>query len=182
LHQDLGATMIYVTHDQVEAMTLADRMVVLRDGRIEQVGTPMQIYLDPANAFVAGFVGSPKMNFLDARITAVSGDGCWVNIPALATADYECRTLRSRPAVGTDITVGIRSEHIEECGAEPGFAGTIAIVERLGSVSYAYVETACGARMSVERRVPGADKLGDTLHFRLMPDRVFAFSRTGERL
>jgi ABC-type sugar transport system ATPase subunit len=182
LHQDLGATMIYVTHDQVEAMTLADRMVVLRDGRIEQVGTPMQIYLDPANAFVAGFVGSPKMNFLDARITAVSGDGCWVNIPALATADYECRTLRSRPAIGTDITVGIRSEHIEECGAEPGFAGTIAIVERLGSVSYAYVETACGARMSVERRVPGADKLGDTLHFRLMPDRVFAFSRTGERL
>jgi lactose/L-arabinose transport system ATP-binding protein len=182
LHQDLDATMIYVTHDQVEAMTLADRIVVLRDGCIEQVGTPMQVYLDPANVFVAGFVGSPKMNFLDARISAVGADRVWVNIPTLAPGDYECRTPHSRPAVGTAVTVGIRSEHIEEVGADLGFPAAVSIVERLGSVSYAYVETALGAHLCVERRVPREDRVGNTLRLRLMPEHVFAFAATGERL
>jgi ABC-type sugar transport system ATPase subunit len=182
LHQDLDATMIYVTHDQVEAMTLADRIVVLRDGCIEQVGTPMQLYLDPANVFVAGFVGSPKMNFLDARISAVREDTVWVTIPALAPGDYECRTLRSRPAVGMKITLGVRSEHIEEIGADLGFPAKVSIVERLGSTSYAYVETALGAHLCVERRVQREDHVGSTVRLRLMPECVFAFAETGERL
>jgi ABC-type sugar transport system ATPase subunit len=174
--------MIYVTHDQVEAMTLADRIVVLRDGCIEQVGTPMQLYLDPANVFVAGFVGSPKMNFLDARISAVREDTVWVTIPALAPGDYECRTLRSRPAVGMKITLGVRSEHIEEIGADLGFPAKVSIVERLGSTSYAYVETALGAHLCVERRVQREDHVGSTVRLRLMPECVFAFAETGERL
>jgi len=174
--------MIYVTHDQVEAMTLADRIVVLRDGRIEQVGTPMQLYLDPANVFVAGFVGSPKMNFLEGRISALSSDGVWVNIPMLGSGDFECRTLRSRPAVGAEITLGIRAEHIEEVDGAPGFPAKIGIVERLGSVSYVYVETTHGARLCVERRVGREDQLGKDISLQLMPNRVFAFAKTGERL
>jgi ABC-type sugar transport system ATPase subunit len=163
-------------------MTLADRIVVLRDGCIEQVGTPMQIYLDPANVFVAGFVGSPKMNFLDARISAVGTDGVWVNIPTLAPGEYECRTVRSRPAVGTEVTVGIRSEHIEEVGGDLGFPAKVGIVERLGSVSYAYVETALGAHLCVERRVQREDHVGNAIRLRLMPECVFAFAEAGERL
>jgi lactose/L-arabinose transport system ATP-binding protein len=156
--------------------------VVLRDGCIEQVGTPMQIYLDPANLFVAGFVGSPKMNFLDARVSSVGADRIWVNIPTLAPGDYECRTLHRRPAVGANVTVGIRSEHIEEVGADLGFSAKVAIVERLGSVAYAYVETALGAHLCVERRVPREDRVGNTVRLRLMPECVFAFAATGERL
>jgi lactose/L-arabinose transport system ATP-binding protein len=182
LHQDLDATMIYVTHDQVEAMTLADRIVVLRDGCIEQVGAPMQIYLDPANVFVAGFVGSPKMNFLDARISAVSAHTVWVTIPTLASGDFECRTLRSRPVVGTQVTIGVRSEHIEDAGGDLGFSARVSLVERLGSVSYAYVETALGARLSVERRAQRPDHIGDTFRLRLLPECVFAFAESGERL
>jgi ABC-type sugar transport system ATPase subunit len=182
LHQDLDATMIYVTHDQVEAMTLADRIVVLRSGCIEQIGTPMDLYGDPANVFVAGFVGSPKMNFLDARISAVSEDSVSVKIPTIGPGDYECRTLRSRPAVGTEVTLGIRSEHIGESSPECGFPATIGIVERLGSVSYAYVETEHGARLTIERRVQRDDHIGSVIHFRMMPEHVFAFAKTGERL
>jgi lactose/L-arabinose transport system ATP-binding protein len=163
-------------------MTLADRIVVLREGCIEQVGTPMQLYLDPANRFVAGFVGSPKMNFLDARISAVDADRVWLSIPTLSPGDYECRTLHSRPAVGAAVTVGIRSEHIEEVGADQGFPAQVSIVERLGSVSYAYVETALGAHLCVERRVQREDHVGNTLRLRLMPECVFAFAETGARL
>jgi lactose/L-arabinose transport system ATP-binding protein len=182
LHQDLEATMIYVTHDQVEAMTLADRIVVLRDGRIEQVGTPMQIYLDPANLFVAGFVGSPKMNFLEARVTGVSAEGIRMAIPSLGLGEYECRTVGIRPAVGTAITVGIRPEHIDEVGTESGFAAEIQIVEQLGSVSYAYVETVHGAHLTVERRVGREDRKGSVIRLSLSPKHLFAFDQTGGRL
>jgi len=181
LHQDLDATMIYVTHDQVEAMTLADRIVVLRDGRIEQVGTPMQLYLNPDNVFVAGFIGSPKMNFMDGRISALSANSAWVDILGLAPGAFELSALRSRPAVGTEVTVGFRPEHIHETG-EQGFPASIVIVEHLGSVSYAYVETPQGARLGIERRGQHDDQPGRSIRLRLEPARVFAFSRTGERL
>jgi lactose/L-arabinose transport system ATP-binding protein len=181
LHQDLDATMIYVTHDQVEAMTLADRIVVLRDGRIEQVGTPMQLYLNPDNVFVAGFIGSPKMNLMDGRISALSADCACVDIPGLAPGSFELPALRSRPAVGTEVTVGFRPEHIHETG-EQGFPASIVLVEHLGSVSYAYVETPQGARLGIERRGQHDDQPGRSIRLRLEPARVFAFSRTGERL
>ena len=182
LHQDLDATMIYVTHDQVEAMTLADRIVVLRDGRIEQVGTPMQLYLDPDNVFVAGFIGSPKMNFMDGRISALSATSAWVDIPALAPGSFELPALRSRPEVGTEVTVGFRPEHIHETGDAYGFQANIVIVEHLGSVSYAYVETPQGARLGLERRGQHDDQPGSSIRLKLEPSRVFAFSKTGERL
>ena len=112
LHRELAATMIYVTHDQVEAMTLADRIVVLNAGRIEQVGAPMELYNNPANTFVAGFIGSPQMNFLEAGALGAPGK-----------------------------TLGIRPEHLEisrETGAIPG---TISHVEHLGGETNVYVRT-----------------------------------------
>jgi len=182
LHQDLGATMIYVTHDQVEAMTLADKIVVLRDGYIEQVGSPMALYLDPDNLFVAGFIGSPQMNFMPGRIVSVSGGITLAEIPTLGPGKYELGTMRGRTEPGVEITVGFRPEHACDAVGDTGTDGTIDIIEHLGSVSYAYVHTQGGARVTVERRGQTNGRSGDPLRFSIMPDRLFAFSKTGTRL
>ncbi|MFN0115778.1 MAG: ABC transporter ATP-binding protein, partial [Paracoccaceae bacterium] len=152
LHRQLGASMVYVTHDQTEAMTLADRIVVLRDGRIEQVGTPMELYNDPANRFVAGFLGSPAMNFLPG-------------------------TLAASPAA----EIGIRPEHIGVV-ADGRLQGTIAHVERLGSDTNLIVALAGGETVTVrlfgqhDHRVDAAVSLGfDDRH-------TFAFDAEGRRL
>lgn len=109
LHQELKNTMIYVTHDQVEAMTLADKIVVLRDGNVEQVGSPLALYHNPANLFVAGFIGSPKMNFVPARVAACNGNDAQLEMP-----DGQTLTVSLiRPVnEGESVTVGIRPEHI----------------------------------------------------------------------
>ena len=110
LHQELKTTMIYVTHDQVEAMTLARRIVVLSAGRIEQVGTPMELYKDPDNIFVAGFIGSPRMNFLDAEVSRP--------VRAMLSCGFVGRHVRAavdvRPrSPGTTLTLGVRPEHFD---------------------------------------------------------------------
>src|SRR6056297_714783 len=141
LHKDIGATMIYVTHDQVEAMTLADKIVVLRAGRVEQVGSPMQLYEDPDNKFVAGFIGSPSMNFLRGTVTA---DG--VEVPGLG------RTLQPKvtlPPDGTAVQIGVRPEHLK---LTEGTALRVDLTEALGGVSYAYLVAETGERMIVEDR------------------------------
>jgi ABC-type sugar transport system ATPase subunit len=104
LHRDLGVTMVFVTHDQVEAMTLADRIVVLRGGRIEQVGSPTELYLRPANTFVAGFIGSPKMNFVKTRAAGVEKDGV-----VLSHAAFPNKTLRVTTQKPPSCSVGTRS-------------------------------------------------------------------------
>jgi lactose/L-arabinose transport system ATP-binding protein len=136
LHNDLGATMIYVTHDQVEAMTLADKIVVLRAGRIEQAGAPLDLYSDPDNLFVAGFIGSPKMNFLRGTVTR-SGNGT----ATIALADYEGASA-SVPISGTlkddaSVLLGIRPEHFSADGAA-SLETRIEVIEDLGGVSYGY--------------------------------------------
>ncbi|RMT67737.1 hypothetical protein ALP43_04661, partial [Pseudomonas azotoformans] len=116
LHKELQATMIYVTHDQVEAMTLADKVVVLNSGRIEQVGSPLELYHQPANLFVAGFLGTPKMGFLKGQVTRVDSQGCEVQLDAgtLISLPLSGATL----SVGSAVTLGIRPEHLEM--ATPG--------------------------------------------------------------
>jgi ABC-type sugar transport system ATPase subunit len=183
LHQDLGATMIYVTHDQVEAMTLADKIVVLRDGRIEQVGSPMSLYFEPDNLFVAGFIGSPQMNFFEGRILATAeGNGARAEIPSLGPGLFEIGTLRTQPEVGAQITVGFRPEHASDGLSEPAVPGTIDLIEHLGSVSYAYVRTQGGARVTVELRGQPAARPGDSVRLSITSKRLFAFANTGERL
>src|SRR4029434_9881462 len=110
LHADLRATMIYVTHDQVEAMTMADRIVVLRDGRIEQTGSPLDLYNRPANRFVAGFIGSPKMNFIAATMSVATAATQLV-IPGIGELSVPIEPGSTQ--VGQTVTVGVRPEHIE---------------------------------------------------------------------
>ncbi len=143
LHKRLKATMIYVTHDQTEAMTMADRIVVLRAGRIEQQGTPLELYNRPANKFVAGFIGSPRMNFLDGN--AVGGRAvAFEGLPSLAVAAARETTE------GEAVTLGVRPEHLGFTDGE-GLPGVVEIVEQMGGESYVYVMLANGARLTVRR-------------------------------
>ncbi|MDA5094741.1 sn-glycerol-3-phosphate ABC transporter ATP-binding protein UgpC [Aliiroseovarius sp. KMU-50] len=143
LHKEIGATMIYVTHDQVEAMTLADKIVVLRAGLIEQVGSPMQLYNDPDNKFVAGFIGSPSMNFLEGVV-----QGGKVVVPSLS--GREISTDVTLPAEGSAILMGVRPQHMT---IEAGDGGAILdLRERLGGVSYDYLVAGNGEKIIVENR------------------------------
>ncbi|MDR7334533.1 ABC transporter ATP-binding protein [Roseateles asaccharophilus] len=159
LHRELGSSMIYVTHDQVEAMTLADRIVVLRDGRVEQAGPPLQLYREPANAFVAGFIGSPAINLFDAAA-----------LPALAP------TGAAR--------LGVRPEHWRCVDAStPGAVGAKAVhVERLGAISYLYAQTEHLGRVCVQLDGGRAAEAGDTLALQPHPDWIYAFDAQGARL
>ncbi|MEX0333770.1 ABC transporter ATP-binding protein [Vibrio tubiashii] len=142
LHQDLQNTMIYVTHDQVEAMTLADKIVVLRDGRVEQVGSPLELYHNPQNEFVAGFIGSPKMNFIPTKIESsneqglklVSEDGSLFTLPA----------VQQDLAAGGTLTLGIRPEHLEiDLSGDVHLNFQSEVVERLGNSTYMFGQS-CG--------------------------------------
>ena len=137
LHHDLKTTMIYVTHDQVEAMTLADKIVVLDKGVISQVGTPLDLYNTPANRFVAGFIGSPAMNFLPATAANVAGG-------LELTLTVGRVTVPSRATAGP-VELGIRPEHVVLTGPGQGlFDGQVSVVEQLGNTSYVYVDTPSG--------------------------------------
>jgi ABC-type sugar transport system ATPase subunit len=139
LHHELGNTMVYVTHDQVEAMTLADKIVVLRSGRVEQVGSPLELYHAPANEFVAGFIGSPKMNFIDATLENLNGDQAQVRLP-----DQQLITLKlasDNVSVGDPVRLGIRPEHIyAKSDVQGDFSVTFQseVVERLGNSTYLF--------------------------------------------
>jgi multiple sugar transport system ATP-binding protein len=176
LHRDLGATMIYVTHDQVEAMTLADKIVVLEAGQVRQVGAPLELYHLPKNQFVAGFIGSPKMNFLPVTITAVRGDGITV-----ASPDWDGDCLIPVDAgdaqVGSTASLGIRPEHIavgEGSGVQ--VQGHVGLVERLGHETFIEMETRGGQTLSA---LVGGGTLVDVaqvfkLHFQPADCHLFA--------
>jgi lactose/L-arabinose transport system ATP-binding protein len=140
LHREIGATMIYVTHDQVEAMTLADKIVVLRAGRVEQVGKPLDLYNDPGNRFVAGFIGSPAMNFV-----AGSVDGSGVETKGLANP---VATKVSLPAQGSEVSVGLRPQHLKIDSS--GTTHRVELTEALGGVSYVHLTAPSGERLIVE--------------------------------
>ena len=151
MHHDMKTTMVYVTHDQVEAMTLADKIVVMNFGKVEQVGAPMDLYYNPCNKFVAGFIGSPKMNFIPTEITKVGTDSVCVR---LDEQDVEVPALTSGVKVGDKVTVGIRPEYIsigavqkslEVLGGSPAVTLNFDsdVVERLGNNTYVY-GTCCG--------------------------------------
>ncbi|MEM0899002.1 MAG: sn-glycerol-3-phosphate ABC transporter ATP-binding protein UgpC [Pseudomonadota bacterium] len=135
LHNDIGATMVYVTHDQVEAMTLADKIVVLRSGRVEQVGSPLELYNNPDNEFVAGFIGSPKMNFLNAKVSGFDDGKASVK---LNDFDADIRVNAGDGLqTGQEIRVGLRPEHFSTDG-DASLETRIDVVEELGGVSFAY--------------------------------------------
>ncbi|SNY90694.1 carbohydrate ABC transporter ATP-binding protein, CUT1 family [Cohaesibacter sp. ES.047] len=174
LHQKLGNTMIYVTHDQTEAMTLADKIVVLRAGRIEQVGSPAQLYDDPDNMFVGGFIGSPKMNFLDGIIRP---DGVEV-----AGIILETRTIQNRPANGTAVRVGIRPEHwrLAEDG-QKAVPFTVGFSEFLGGASYLY-GTIGEKRCTVDVDRETISQPGSVLHLTVDENHICLFGEDEQRI
>jgi len=151
LHQQLKTTMIYVTHDQVEAMTMADKIVVLNAGNIEQYGTPMELYRTPANRFVAGFIGSPKMNFVDG----------------------------AEAAKFNAFSIGVRPEHMTIAKASGTWKGTIGVAEHLGSDTFFYVH--CDGLGPVTVRTEGNEdfKPGDTVWLTPDPAHIYRFDKTG---
>jgi len=153
-HSMSNVTMIYVTHDQVEAMTLADRICVLRDGLIEQVGTPLELYERPQSLFVAGFIGSPQMNFLKGKF-----------------ADAYKAT-----------TIGIRSEHIDIVESGGVWTGEVVHSENLGSDSYVYVEVGSEMPLIVRQNGTSSKKLGETLHLAPIGNTVHRFDAAGKPL
>ncbi len=184
LHSDLETTMIYVTHDQVEAMTLADKIVILNGGYIEQVGKPMDLYNKPANLFVAGFIGSPKMNFL--KLASAQSDGKSLK---LKSNDFRGgQLMMESPAgvsisQGTDITLGIRPEHIEVTEKEQGKGVfNIEVVESLGDVTYLHGVTKAGNALTVSITGYHAFKHGDTAGFDFTTKDVHLFGSNGEAL
>jgi lactose/L-arabinose transport system ATP-binding protein len=170
LHREIGATMIYVTHDQVEAMTLADKIVVLRGGRVEQVGRPLDLYHDPDNKFVAGFIGSPAMNFLAARV----GAGGALDCPGLATPVTSSASL---PPAGSDVTIGLRPQHLSIAA---GDSHRVEVIEALGGVSYIHVIGPTGDKLVVEAREDPKIEIGDRVGIGHDGAQVMAFDAKTE--
>jgi multiple sugar transport system ATP-binding protein len=176
LHARLGTTMIYVTHDQVEAMTMADKIVVLRAGRVEQIGRPLDLYNNPANQFVAGFIGSPRMNFIAARMLSAESGALRV-----ALAEGECAVAAASGDVGSgeELSLGIRPEHISIAG--PGETATmpaeVALTEQLGGESYVYCTCPDGAQ--IVARLPGqtAVRRGERIGLVFPPGECHLFRR-----
>jgi multiple sugar transport system ATP-binding protein len=178
LHKELQATMIYVTHDQVEAMTLADKVVVLNGGRVEQVGSPLELYHHPANLFVAGFLGTPKMGFLKGTISRVEASACEVTLDAGTTVLLPF--TNAQQSVGDAVTLGIRPEHLELAGEGDCQLTVIADVsERLGSDTYCHVRTTSGEALTMRIRGDLASQYGETLKLHLNSAHCHLFDAQG---
>jgi multiple sugar transport system ATP-binding protein len=179
LHDELNATMIYVTHDQVEAMTMADKIVVLQAGRVEQVGSPLELYHHPANLFVAGFIGSPRMNLMQAAVVEAGANGTTVAVPGggRVAVPVEPGTV----GIGDTVTLGIRPEglHIDPAGP---MSGTVALTERLGSLTLLHVALEGGQDITVQTE--GGDTTRPHEQIRLAVDQAAChlFDNTGTAL
>jgi multiple sugar transport system ATP-binding protein len=170
LHKQLGTTMIYVTHDQVEAMTLADRIVVLANGGIEQIGSPLALYEHPANLFVAGFIGSPKINLLAATVVEASAERA---VLTLAGGErFEALVDAARAQVGDTVMLGIRPEQLRLADGANSVGVEVRFVEELGGVTFAYVD-AGETGMTVQ--LPGGTHLSMGDKIRLQADAAAAY-------
>jgi multiple sugar transport system ATP-binding protein len=180
LHRELGTTMIYVTHDQVEAMTMADKIVVLRAGRVEQVGSPLALYNAPANQFVAGFIGNPKMNLLKGAL--VGADATSVSVDVAGT-----RIVLDRPLLGAHdgaITFGIRPEHIvasDGGGVSLGQA-TVHVVEQLGGETLIYGELSDRQPVTVKLDGQRPVQTGTKVEIRFDPRAAHLFKPESVRI
>ncbi|AKJ28480.1 ABC transporter ATP-binding protein [Caldimonas brevitalea] len=180
LHQELRSTMIYVTHDQVEAMTLGERIVVFNGGRIEQVGTPLELYERPANLFVAGFLGSPKMNFLPCRLAGEPGDQLRLQV-GNAGEWLLPRGSASTAALDGQLTLGVRPEHLEFAAPGTGLKAHLDLVEHLGDATIAYVRVD-GVERELAVKLPGSVhglQRGDPVGLVPVAGRALVFDKDG---
>ncbi|MDR6959413.1 multiple sugar transport system ATP-binding protein [Pseudomonas brassicacearum] len=179
LHARLGSTMIYVTHDQVEAMTLADKIVVLNGGRIEQVGSPQELYERPASRFVAGFLGSPRMNFLPAFLHA---PGATSLVESLVLGMTSLPFNSSGLAANTPLMLGIRPEHVALKAAQGSAGVTVTVVEYLGSETYVHLDTGQEEPLICRCEVNAGWQVGDRVELQLAFDHLHLFDADGTAL
>ena len=182
LHERLETTAIYVTHDQVEAMTLGDRVVVMKDGVVQQVGEPMELYSRPANKFVAGFIGSPSMNFADVTI-AESGGALWAEAAGIRIKVPAASTAALRPHTGKRATLGVRPEALRLAnGSDPAeyiFDATVDVVEPLGSEIL--LNITAGAHALVARVEPSVTvKMHEKVRLAFDPAKLHFFDQASE--
>ena len=181
LHRDLGATIVYVTHDQVEAMTLADKIVVLRSGIVEQVGAPLELYDNPANLFVAGFIGSPKMNFLKGVIEGGGAGRADVRLPDFGGAVVPVALKGDAPAAGTPVTLGIRPSQFAE-GGDAALPVTVDMMEHLGAETLIYARSASSDLVTIASPTRPNLQIGDTLTARFPSSGALLFGADGKRI
>ncbi len=173
LHKLLKATIVYVTHDQVEAMTLADKIVVMNNGRVEQTGKPLDLYYKPANLFVAGFIGSPAMNFLPATITKKDHLDLGGGLGLTMSLPKTCK-------VGDTVTVGCRPEHIEfATKGKSQIKGKVDIIERLGETGFAHVTLNNGKTIVAQVNGDPKHGNGDEVSLGLSPQHLHVFDQSG---
>jgi multiple sugar transport system ATP-binding protein len=182
LHLRLGTTAIYVTHDQVEAMTLGDRVVVMKDGLVQQVGEPLELYGRPANRFVASFIGSPAMNFADVTVNS-SGEALWAEAPGLRIKVPEDKKGSLRGHMGQRVTLGVRPEALRLAnGADPSdyaFDSTVEVVEPLGNEIL--LDVRAGSHLMVARVDPATRvKVHDAVRLSVDPERLHFFDAKTE--
>jgi multiple sugar transport system ATP-binding protein len=177
LHEELDATMIYVTHDQVEAMTMATKIVVLQSGRIEQVGSPLELYHHPRNQFVAGFIGSPKMNFLAASVAAIEAGGALIALPGGEPVMVPVKT--DGLAQGQKITLGVRPEHLQ-VGEAGQLKGEVLVAERLGGSTFLYAGVANQPTLTIEAHGENPARAHDRLSIQIDGGSCHLFTESGE--
>ncbi|MBV9671936.1 MAG: sn-glycerol-3-phosphate ABC transporter ATP-binding protein UgpC [Verrucomicrobia bacterium] len=180
LHYETSNTVVYVTHDQVEAMTMADKIVILNDGQIEQSGSPMNLYERPANKFVAGFIGSPQMNFLPAEIKNTDSSGLILISPVLEQA----RFFTAKSPIEGAVTLGIRPEHIRLNAAGPSLPinGIVNIVEKLGGEAYLHVEIATETRIMAKIQGSSGPVRGDKVTLHCPIEHLHLFDTNGRSI
>ena len=182
LHKKLNRTMIYVTHDQVEAMTLADKIVVLNAGGIAQVGKPLELYHYPKNRFVAGFIGSPKMNFLPVKVTAVEKERVQIELPDANHHNFWIPVSGNGVKVGDNLSLGIRPEHlIPSLQAEVTLRGNVQVVELLGNETQIHLEIPEIKQPTLIYRQNDVVlvKEGETMDIGIIPERCHLFKEDG---
>ena len=181
LHGELGATMVYVTHDQVEAMTLADKIVILRDGLVEQVGAPLALYDDPDNIFVAGFIGSPSMNFFAAEVVSSNSEQAMIRLLRHNNLQFSL-PVKSQPKVGTGYSFGVRPEHFED-NSPVKIDLHVDVAEHLGGTSFIYANSMDGTETVVlEARTGRSARKGSEINTGFDPKTSFLFSEDGLRV
>jgi multiple sugar transport system ATP-binding protein len=184
LHQDLNATMIYVTHDQVEAMTMADKIVVINGGNVEQFGTPMELYHHPETQFVAGFIGQPNMNFISSTRTASTATNCSIKADGIGALTLPVSSCVGKE--GDSLCLGIRPEDLSLTSSGQGFEMQVKVLERLGgsAIAYGTINSQVSGEQSFKAVLPGDVQVspGQHIHLQVNPDKCHLFTSQGDAM